>query len=268
MAATASNPIILYDIPANTDLKAWSISMWRTRFLLNLKGLPYRTEWVSYPDIQPTFEKLGIPHTSLKKDGSGRPHYTCPAIIDPTTPEPTKLSDSTPITLYLEEAYKGVGPTVFPDGTKDAQLEFIDAVAVDASIAVGSLVRPAVPGILDPRGSEYFYRARSADLGKPLETVCLAGSDERKQTWEDLKRALDAIAKVYDQNVEGKGEYFAGTDITYADICLAAIFMWARIPSDRDKDMGVDSVWGGIAKLDEGRWAKFMQKFEGLLQVQ
>ncbi|KIO34683.1 hypothetical protein M407DRAFT_16645 [Tulasnella calospora MUT 4182] len=267
MAATPSNPIILYDIPASTELKAWAINIWKTRLLLNLKGLPYRTEWVSYPDIQPTFEKLGIKHTSLKTDGSGRPHYTCPAIIDPTSPEPTKLSDSTPIALYIEETYPNVGPKVFPDASKDAQLEFIDTVVWDIIHPISSLVTAQVPAILDPRGSEYFYRERSALRGKPLETVCLAGSDERKQAWEDLKRGLDAIAKIYDRNVEGKGEYFAGSDITYADIYLAAIFLWARIPSDRDQDLNVDSVWGGIAKLNDGRWEKFMQKFEGLLQV-
>ncbi|KAG9049107.1 hypothetical protein FS837_011119 [Tulasnella sp. UAMH 9824] len=267
MAATASNPIILYDIPSTTELKAWSINMWKTRLLLNLKGLPYRTEWVSYPDIQPTFEKLGIKHTSLKTDGSGRPHYTCPAIIDPTSPEPTKVSDSTPIALYIEEAYPDVGPKVFPEASKEAQLEFFDTTVHDIIEPIRSLIIASVPAILDPRGAEYFYRTRTAIRKKPLETVCLAGSDERKQAWEDLKRGLDAIAKIYDRNVEGKGEYFAGTEITYADIFLASIFLWARVPSDRDRDMEVDSVWGGIAKLDEGRWAKFMEKFEGLLQV-
>ncbi|KAG8910876.1 hypothetical protein FRC01_006071 [Tulasnella sp. 417] len=200
-------------------------------------------------------------------DGSGRPHYTCPAIIDPTSPEPTTVSDSTPIALYIETAYPDVGPKVFPDTSKEAQLEFMNTAVGGIVEPIRDLIQADVPGILDPRGAEYFYRTRSALRKKPLETICPAGSDERKQAWQELKRGLDAIAKIYDRNVEGKGEYFAGTDITYADIFLASILLWARVPSDKDQDMNVDSVWEGIAKLDEGRWAKFMQKFEPLLQV-
>ncbi|KAG9013754.1 hypothetical protein FRB90_005714 [Tulasnella sp. 427] len=265
MTATARSPIILYDIPSNTELNAWSINMWKTRLLLNLKGLPYRTEWVSYPDIEPTFEKLGIKHTSLKSDG--RPHFTCPAIIDPITPEPTKISDSTAIALYLEDTYPDVGPQVFPGDTKDAQLEFIEIIHSKIFSPISSLQVASLPAILDPPGSEYIYRTRTASRGKPLDTVCEAGSEERRLAWEELKHGLHVVAETFDKNIEGKGEYFIGTAITYVDIFLAATCIWTRMPSDRDRDVGVNSVWEGIAKLDGGRWAQFMEKFEDLLQV-
>lgn len=42
---------------------------------LNYKKLPYKTEWVEYPDIKPTFEALGIaPNTRDPKY-----QYFCPA---------------------------------------------------------------------------------------------------------------------------------------------------------------------------------------------
>lgn len=42
---------------------------------LNYKKLPYRTEWVEYPDIAPKFKELGIaPNTRDPKF-----EYSCPA---------------------------------------------------------------------------------------------------------------------------------------------------------------------------------------------
>ncbi|KAG8923975.1 hypothetical protein FRC00_005652 [Tulasnella sp. 408] len=278
MAATTSvaeqpqhpeeNPIILYDIPSKLESKAWSPNMWKTRLLLNYRSLPYRTEWVSYPDIQGIFISLGIEPSGLKADGSGRPHYTCPSIIDPTAPKPTTVTESTAIAQYLEDAYPDVQPKVFPEGTREAQLEFIkDVSAVIFPLAV-KLILPQMPKILlDPRGSEYFEQTRTVNYGRPLQGICPAGSEERKKAWEEFKAALDRVAETYDKNPEGKGEYFTGSAISYVDIWLAALFIWSKVPCDRDPELGAKCAWDVIEKLNDGRWAVFMHKFDNYLQV-
>ena len=50
---------------------------------MNIKGLPYRTVWVEYPDIVAVLEKIGAPPAGKAPDGS--PKYTLPAIYDPNT---------------------------------------------------------------------------------------------------------------------------------------------------------------------------------------
>lgn len=45
------------------------------RLALIYKRLPYRVEYVSYPDIEPTFKRLGVPPTSDKA-----PQYTLPSM--------------------------------------------------------------------------------------------------------------------------------------------------------------------------------------------
>ncbi|KAI0682851.1 hypothetical protein BC835DRAFT_807562, partial [Cytidiella melzeri] len=79
------DPIIFYDIDSSKPGRAWSPNTWRTRYALNYKGIPYRTEWVEYPDIEPLCKKIGGSATAKKEDG--RDHYTLPMIYDPSTGE-------------------------------------------------------------------------------------------------------------------------------------------------------------------------------------
>ncbi|KAG9043048.1 hypothetical protein FS837_010101 [Tulasnella sp. UAMH 9824] len=249
MAATNENPIILYDIPSKLESKAWSVNMWKTRLLLNYRG-------------------LGIEPSGLNPDGSGRPYYTCPSIIDPTAPKLTTVTESTAIAQYLEDAYPDVQPRVFPEGTREAQLEFIKDISAIIYWPAIKLFLPQAPKIiLDPRGSEYFEQSRALYFGRPLQGICPAGSEERKEAWEELKAVLDKIAEIYDKNPEGDGEYFTGSAISYVDIWLATFFVWSKVPCDRDPDLGAQCVWDVIEKLNDGRWARFMRKFDNYLQV-
>jgi hypothetical protein len=53
------------------------------RYSLNYKGIPYKTVWLEYEEIEPFSKRLGALPTSNKPDG--RPHYTLPMIHDPAT---------------------------------------------------------------------------------------------------------------------------------------------------------------------------------------
>ncbi|KAJ7483558.1 hypothetical protein FB451DRAFT_1234964 [Mycena latifolia] len=76
-------PIVFYDIPSTLPNKCWSPNTWKTRYALNFKGIPYKTSWVEYPDIEPLSREVGAAPTRNKPDG--RPHYTLPMIHDPST---------------------------------------------------------------------------------------------------------------------------------------------------------------------------------------
>jgi hypothetical protein len=47
----------------------------KNRLALNYKRLPYRVEYISYPDIESTLKKFGVPPTSEKA-----PQYTLPSM--------------------------------------------------------------------------------------------------------------------------------------------------------------------------------------------
>ncbi|KAK0452716.1 uncharacterized protein EV420DRAFT_1630370 [Desarmillaria tabescens] len=91
---------ILYDIPSTVSNKAWSPNVWKARYVLNYKGLPYRTEWVDSP-------------TSKPSDGVA-PHYTLPLLHDHSTG--ASVSESAAIARYLDKTYPET-PVVIPAGT-------------------------------------------------------------------------------------------------------------------------------------------------------
>ncbi|TFY51247.1 hypothetical protein EVJ58_g10668, partial [Rhodofomes roseus] len=100
MATSETDVIILYDIPSTVPGNAWSANTWKTRFALNYKGIPYRTQWVEYPDIAPLLTSLGV---SPNTPSTWTFPYTLPAIYDPRTR--TVLMDSIKIARYLDETY-------------------------------------------------------------------------------------------------------------------------------------------------------------------
>lgn len=53
----AGNATVLYDIANNANL-TFSPNPWKSRLALNFKDVPFETEWVEYPDIEPKFKAL------------------------------------------------------------------------------------------------------------------------------------------------------------------------------------------------------------------
>ncbi|KAG9011063.1 hypothetical protein FRB94_008954 [Tulasnella sp. JGI-2019a] len=263
-----SDTIVLYDIPGKTGSRAWSPNVWKARLVLNYKGIPYRTEWVSFPDIETTFKDIGINASTAKANGEIL--YTCPAIIDYTVSPAEKLTDSNVIAQYLDNKYASeeqYGPKLFPEGTVDVQLAFIDRFKA-ALMPLGALTLGCIPAMLNcSRGAEYYNKTRSEKHGKPLTEFYPAGSPEREQAWKGLQKGLDTLAAAYDKNEEGGGEYAFGRAITYFDIVVVAAFLSARyIPVDRD-GQEVKCAWDVIKTWNGGKWQKLMEKFENHLQV-
>ena len=71
----------------------WALKHFLHRFILNYKGLPYKTVFLNFVDIKPTLQALDVP--PLEGD-----HYTVPAIIDKDTGR--RVSDSYRIAEYLD----------------------------------------------------------------------------------------------------------------------------------------------------------------------
>ena len=76
----------------------YSLTLW-SRYLLNIKGLPYCTQWIEYPDIADHLKSFGVPPT---EPGTLTP-YTLPAIYDPKTKR--VVAESSKIAAYLDDEY-------------------------------------------------------------------------------------------------------------------------------------------------------------------
>jgi len=244
--------IILFDIPGKTpETKAWSPSTWKTRYALNIKGLKYRTEWVEYPDIEGVCQKLGAGPTTTKSDGS--PYYTLPVIYDPSTD--TVVAESAKIAEYLDATYPDT-PRMFPAGTRGLHAAFQSAAAsaFEPDDTLWCLIVLAACLNLPERSSEFFRRTREADEGKKLEDIAPEG-EVREGMLRELEGILTKIARWYEAN--GDTPFIMGDAPTHSDLVIASRFMWAR------QTLGKGSKeWAMIVSCDDGRWGRFMQRFE------
>ena len=108
---------------------------------MNFKQLPYKTEWVEFPDIKAVCQKIGAPPTDirLQLDGSGlQEHYTLPVIYDSSTGK--IVAESFAIAEYLDETYPDT-PKLLPAGSAAA-------IALFNKCAEQYVLIPLVPLVL------------------------------------------------------------------------------------------------------------------------
>ncbi|EUC55845.1 glutathione transferase, putative [Rhizoctonia solani AG-3 Rhs1AP] len=253
MPATKANPIVFFDIASKAG--PWSPNTWKTRLALIHKRLPYRVEYVSYPDIESTFKRFGVPATSDKA-----PQYTLPMIADPSDDpdgKPTYIADSFKIALYLDDKYPSpTYPALFPPGTRALQRVFAERVS--------ALIQPMAPtmlplvgrsGFLDDRGEEYYRRTRQARFGKSLEQL----ADEGRQSWGQVRETWDAFGRLIDINEEPNEAvpFVMESQISYADLLLVAVFCWVKRAENSDK-----GLWEEMSQWQGGRWKNLWEAVE------
>ena len=217
------------------------------RTVFNFKGIPYRTEWVEVPDIEPLSKKLGIKPTGQKKDGS--PYYTLPAIYDPETG--AALADSFAIAEYLENTYPKT-PSVFPYGSVAFQKLF-EPILVGNICAAWPFVIPAVAAKLNPRSEEYL-RLREISYGG--ERVVVPSGDARTEEWGKFKKGMD-IAYASLVMTDKKGPYMMGDTISWSDFVLFGFLSFFRVIWGEESE-----EWKDIGSWNGGRWEKLVEVLE------
>ncbi|KAG6908593.1 hypothetical protein DXG01_003996 [Tephrocybe rancida] len=244
-----TQPIKFYDIPSTIPGKSWSPNIWKTRYSLNFKGLPFETVWVEYPDIASLSKEMGFLPTP--RADSDNPYYSLPAIYDPNTSTP--LSESALIAQYLDRAYPNT-PKLFPPGSHALQYAFIDALRSKLDF-VRSFSLPASHAILNPVSQEYFRRTREIYFGATLEEVLPKGETGVAE-WAKVKAGFDVVNGWLELG-KSDGPYLLGQEPGFADFVLAGYVIYLK------KIWGVDSQqWKDISAWNGGRWAKLVQDFE------
>ncbi|KAF9479950.1 hypothetical protein BDN70DRAFT_806127 [Pholiota conissans] len=242
--------IIFYDIPSSAPGSSWSPNTRKARYVLNYKGIPYKTEWVEFSDIESHCKKLGILPTSTKRAGGG-PHYTLPAIHDPSTG--AYISESTKIAEYLEKTYPDT-PTVFPHNTIGLQWPFNDAYT-SLLTPFWMFILPATFEKLHPVSQAYYRTTREAFFGKKIEELMPTGDAATKE-WANCKEGLGKVS-VWFEKTDSSGPYLLGDRVSWGDFVVASYLVWMRIIWGEDS-----KEWKDISSWDGGRWKRLVESLK------
>ena len=118
--------------------------------------MPYKTEWLEYPDVAPTLKSFGLPPNE-----KGTP-YTIPTIRDA---KGRYIMDSRKIAAELEKQYPE--PSLHLDSPI---LPKIEACVLNMVKPLGPVLIPPIPrNCLNAASAEHFERTREARIGMPLQ---------------------------------------------------------------------------------------------------
>jgi len=214
------------------------------RLALNYKKLDYKTEWLEYPDVEPTLKNQSVPSSLIHH--LSHPLNTIPRSVPPRTEgfaytiptvrlvSGTYINDSRAIATALETAHPS--PSLLLDSPMLPRMEAALG-AVMAHLAAELL--PGVPGaLLNPPSEEYFQRTRAQRFGMPLAQLKAdKGGEGAWKAAEEPLRGMAALLK------ERGGPFCEGEEVSYADFVAVSFLQFVRRIEEKDFDR--------VCKLDE-----------------
>jgi glutathione S-transferase len=207
------------------------------RYALNYKSIPFKTEFIEYPDIELVSKKIGAGPTGKLPDG--KPLYTVPLIYD----EDTKIavSNTIDIAIYLDERFPDT-PRIVAPGTKGLQLAFIDTIYSILGGWTRPLWFPLLVGVTE--GSGLLNEPSAKHL------VHRMGSHQRISD-EDYAKHVDQGEAEFARITPWYGEkvFVTGAKPSIADFSVASVLIAAR------------EIWGEESEAykkifgwQDGRW--------------
>lgn len=259
--ATASNPIVFYDIaqrPPVTET-CCAVNPWKSRLALNFKAVPYTTSWVRMPDITKVRSGLNVP--ACRKFADGSDFNTLPVIHDPATN--TYKGDSFDIAVYLQHTYPDSGCDLFPSQKLDYVIgndvplliplseitgtEFIEYARFNQNIDavftahVGLMAYglPLDPATADITKTEFVNRAGV----KSWEDFKMVG-EVRETTKKSFEKALGDVAELFVRDTTGP--FLLGQKANYADIIVGGWLRMARVTLPENEWEELRGWHGGV----------------------
>ncbi|KAK0314648.1 hypothetical protein LTR01_001472 [Friedmanniomyces endolithicus] len=215
---------ILYDLPSKGRCSCWSLNPWKARLALNYKAIPYRTEWVEYPDLKPTLSALGIPPNPPGTNNGAV--YSSPAV---RFSDGTYVMDSDNIVHALDRMQPE--PSLHLD---NGYTDRVQAAVLEAHVALVPINLPRVPvKLLRPASREYFETTREKRFGMPLEE--LAKSEKAGESaWKAAEPGMEKLRAILHEHEEGP--YVMGKTVSFADFHIAGFWRFVQV-LDEDGDV-------------------------------
>jgi glutathione S-transferase len=220
-------------------------------YVLNLKGIAYKTVWLDYPDIEPELKKLGVEPSTFYVH---KKHYTVPTVYDPNTKR--AVTDSQPIAWYLDEQYPDHAPRLFPPGTRAFQAANIAQLFTILRNVVFPCLIYDMWRTTTSRSKPYIRETREEMFGCKLEDAAPQG-EARSMALRQAKAFFDNLARAI--KVNGDHALFLGDDVpSFADVDIASLLIWIR---RTDGEAGKE-LWETIMSAGDGHWIKFVDTFK------
>jgi len=240
----STQPLVLYDV--ESDVGKWSPNTLKIRMSLNIKKLPYTTEWVKFNEIEDVAKRLGAKPTGTKPT-DGTPWYTVPIVVNPSTGD--VVSDSYQIAKYLDKTFPD-SPLLIPQGTAGLEDAFQDAIKQTAWSKVPIVVLQILHSRLSGDAAAHVRKIREAQVGKTIEEF----SEGAEAQWAGYRDGYGRVATWYDR-VENSQFIGGGTNPTYADLVVASNLKWIKYLAGEDS-----KEWKDISSWHGGKWVKLIEK--------
>ncbi|KAL5611667.1 hypothetical protein BROUX41_000753 [Berkeleyomyces rouxiae] len=212
--------LIFFDLPTKAPQKGWSLNPWRTRLILNYKGIDYGTEWVEYPDIKSRLEGHVTPFTGPPYL---EPTYTIPAV---KFPDGSYMIDSLQIADEIERRYPS-HPLQLDAPVLSRLKPLVDQICG----ALMPIFIPAIPQVyLGPESVDYWNRTRTQICGGVTPTE-LGKAHGGAKAWA---AAAPHIASVTELFKETDGPFFLGAQVSYADFVWVSLLIFFKGLGDEE----------------------------------
>ena len=215
MSSTTSEEITLYDLPSSPPNACWSLNPWKTRLVLNYKAIPYKTTWLEYPSIAPTFTALGIPPNDPALNPTP---YSIPAV---RLPDGRYIMDSLAIATEIEKLH--------PEKPLRLDAQVLGEVMAVVPEVMGPMRGVVMPGsaakLLNPESKAYFEETREKRFGMPLEE--LARKEGGDEAYEKARPAFRKLGELLEKNGKG-GPFFLGEEASFVDFVVVGLLEFMR----------------------------------------
>ncbi|KAK1749867.1 hypothetical protein QBC47DRAFT_395161 [Echria macrotheca] len=209
----ASDEIILFDLTSKDTPECWSLNPWKTRLLLNYKGVPYKTEWLNYPEVGPRLAGHVKPHEM----GTAIADYTIPTV---RLPGDEYVMDSRRIADVINQRYSSPPLTI-----DSPQLSWFVENYGRLMTPFRGVYLPLVPRRLLAEGSiAYWYESKERLNGKSLDAI--EKEEGGDVAYERLEPVLKEITAMLKEN--SSGPFFNGAEVSYVDFFWAAWLLFAK----------------------------------------
>jgi glutathione S-transferase len=190
--------LTLYEIVIS-DGTSVSPFVWRIKFSLARKGLPYRSKMLGLTDIPKHFE--------------GR--FSTAPILDFGD---RQMSESLAIADRLDEAYPDL-PAIFSCGAERAMIGFFEQWLMH-EVIIAHVLPVYMLDAYDraaPQDRDYYRRSREAYFGRTLEEI-VANREERLP---GLRHSLEPVRRMI-----ASQPFLGGKEPNFADMCMLGVFIF------------------------------------------
>lgn len=210
---------------------------------MNVKSVPYQTEWVELPDVKATRMAHGV--TPVRKLPDDSDFYTLPMIHDAATG--TYVGDSFEIAVYLDQRYPQSGSRLFPPDSIGIHRVFnahVDAL-FSRHVILCSEGIPFNPETAEASKAEFVRRLHVSGWGD----LVIEG-EARLKVVEDFKAEMEEFANLYRYD---NGPFLEGETMSYADIIVGG---WLAMLKTTLPE------WEQLCEWQGGRWKRLREALD------